>query len=73
LAIVSGARISHVLLDQGIKAETFVQLAREQQAGIGRYRCTLKLDTELGIEREANLARCRVTHSVMPSGPGRSR
>jgi hypothetical protein len=29
LPIVSAARISEVLLDQSIKAETFVQLARE--------------------------------------------
>src|SRR5207249_11104723 len=35
LPIVSGARISEVPFDEGVKAETFVQLAREQQPSIG--------------------------------------
>ena len=70
---MSGARISEVLLDEGVKAETFVQLAREQQPSIGGDRGSAELDAKLGIEREANRARCRVTHGMMPSGPARSR
>jgi len=70
---VSGARISEVPLDEGVKAETFVQLAREQQPSIGGDRGSAELDAKLGIEREANRARCRVTHGMMPSGPARSR
>ena len=55
-----------------IMLEPFVQLARERQPGLGRYRCTLKLDTELGVERDANPVRFHVTHWMMPSGPARS-
>jgi hypothetical protein len=72
LPIVSGARISEVPLDQGIKAETFIQLAREQQPGIGGDRRSAELDAKLGVEREANRARCRVTHWVVPSASARS-
>jgi hypothetical protein len=73
LPIVSGARIREVPLDQGVKAETFVQLAREQQPGIGGDGGSAELDAKLRIEREPNRARCRVTHWMMPSGPARSR
>jgi hypothetical protein len=31
----------------------------------------MELDAELGVEREANRARCRVTHWMMPSAPAR--
>src|SRR5439155_16952116 len=55
-----------------IMLEPFVQLARERQPGLGRYRCTLKLDTELGVERDANPVRFHVTHWMMPSAPARS-
>jgi len=67
LPVVPGARISEVPLDQGVKAETFVQLAREQQPGIGSDGGSEELDAELRIEREANRARCRVTHWAVPS------
>jgi hypothetical protein len=73
LPIVSGTRIGEVPFDQSIKAETFVQRAREQQPGIGGDRCAAELDAKLGIEREANRARRRVTHWMMPSAPARSR
>jgi hypothetical protein len=32
----------------------------------------MELDADLGIEREANRARFRVTHWVVPSVPARS-
>jgi hypothetical protein len=50
LPIVPGAWISEVPLDQGVKAETFVQLAREQQPSIGGHRGSSELDPELGVE-----------------------
>ena len=53
---MSGTWIAEVLLDQGVKAETFVQRAREQQPGIGGDRGAAELDAKLGIEREANRA-----------------
>jgi hypothetical protein len=59
---VSGARIREVPLDQGIKAEAFVQLAREQQPSIGSDRRSPELDAKLGIAREAK---------IMPSAPAR--
>jgi hypothetical protein len=62
-----------VPLDEGVRAETLVQLAREQQVSIGGDRSSAEVDAKLGIEREANRARCRVTHGMMPSGPARSR
>jgi hypothetical protein len=62
LAIVSGARVAEVMLDQRVKAEPFVHLAREQQPSIGSDRRSPELDAKLQIEREANRARCRVTH-----------
>src|SRR6266446_10668221 len=46
--------------------------AREQQPSIGGHRGSSELDAKLGIEREANRARCRVTHWVVPSAPARS-
>jgi len=58
-------------LDQGIKSEAFVQLAREQEPSVGGHRGAAELDVKLGIEREANRARCRVTHWMMPSAPAR--
>src|SRR6266446_2065828 len=45
--------------------------AREQQPSIGCHRGSTELDAKLGIEREANRARCRVTHWMMPSAPAR--
>ena len=68
---MSGARISEVPLDQGIQAETSVQFAREYQPRIGGHRGSTELNAKLGIEREANRARCRVTHWMMPSAPAR--
>jgi hypothetical protein len=49
-------------LDQGVKAETFVQLAREQQPSIGGHRGSAELDAKLRVEREANRARVHVTY-----------
>jgi len=66
------SRIREVPLDQGVKAETFIQLAREQQPGIRGDRGAAELDTQLRIERETNRARCRVTHWVVPSASARS-
>src|SRR6266446_4941472 len=71
-AVVSGARIAQMALDQRAQAEALVQLAREQQPSIGGHRGSSELDAKLGIEREANRARCRVTHWVVPSAPARS-
>jgi hypothetical protein len=62
-----------VLLDQRAQAEAFVQLAREQEPSIGGYRGSAEFDAKLGIEREANRARCRVTHWVVPFASARSR
>jgi hypothetical protein len=61
-----------VSLDQRAQAEPFVQLARQQQPGIGGHRGAPELDAKLGVEREANQARCRVTHWLVPSAPARS-
>jgi hypothetical protein len=55
---MSDAWISEMSLDQGIKSEAFVQLAREQEPGVGGHRGAVELDVKLGIEREANRARC---------------
>src|SRR5713101_3200475 len=59
-------------LDQRAQAEALVQLAREQQPSIGSDRGSAELDAELRIEREANRARCRVTHWVVPSVSARN-
>jgi len=54
--------------DQRAQTEVLVQLAGQQQPGAGGHRGTPELDAELGVEREAKLARCRVTHCwVVPS------
>src|SRR5262249_52788093 len=71
LAIVSGARIREVSLDQAIKPEALVQRAREQQPSIGSDRRSSELDAKLRIEREANRARCCVIHWMMPSATAR--
>src|SRR2546426_9862796 len=73
LEVVSGTWIAEVPFDQGVQAETFIQRAREQQPGIGGDRGAAELDPKLGIEREANRARCCVTHWMMPSAPARRR
>jgi hypothetical protein len=72
LVIASGARISEMSFDQRVQAEALVQLTRQQQPGVGGHRCAVELDAKLGIEREANWARFRVTHWVVPSAPARS-
>src|SRR5712692_5232987 len=72
LVVASGARIGEMLLDQGAQAETLVQLAWQQQPGVGGHRGSPELDAKLRIEREANRARFRVTHWVVPSAPARS-
>src|SRR5438093_9141300 len=59
-------------LDQRAQAEALVQLAREQEPSIGGHRGSSELDAELRIEREANRARCRVTHWVVSSALARS-
>src|SRR5260370_1658837 len=59
-------------LDQRAQAEAFVQLAREQEPSIGGHCGSPEFDAKLGIEREANRARCRVTHWVVPSASARS-
>ncbi len=66
-----GPRIGEVSFDQCIQAETFVQLAREEQPSIGSDRGSVELDAQLGIEREADRARFCVTHWMMPSAPAR--
>jgi hypothetical protein len=72
LRVASGAGIGEVSLDQRAQAKALVQLAGQQQPGVGRDRGPLELDTKLGVEREANWARFRVTHWVVPSVPARS-
>src|SRR5215831_19940464 len=67
LGIASGAGVGEVSLDQRTQAEAFVQLARKQQARVGRDGGATELDAKLGIEREPNRGRCRVTHWMMPS------
>src|SRR5438034_3561017 len=59
-------------LDQCAQAKALVQLARQQQPGVGSHRRAAELDPKLGIEREANRASFCVTHWVVPSAPARS-
>jgi len=72
LVVAPAAGIVEVSLDQGAQAEVLVQLARQQQPGVGGHRRAMELDTKLGVEREANGARFRVTYWVVPSVPARS-
>ena len=55
-------------VDQCAQPQALVQLAREEQAGIGGDGGSVELDPKLGVEREANRARCRVTHWVVKCG-----
>jgi|SRR5215831_10711303 len=71
LGVASGAGIGEVSLDQRAQAKVLIQLARQQQPGIRRDRGTMELDAKLRIEREANRARFRVTHWIVPSAPAR--
>ena len=50
LAVVPGAGIGEVPFDEAAQAELLVQLAREQQPGIGGHRDAPELDAKLGIE-----------------------
>ena len=50
LAVASGTRIGEVSLDQGAQAESLVQLAQQQQSGVGGHRGPPKLDAKLGVE-----------------------
>jgi len=59
------------MFDQRVKSKLIVQLAREEQPSIGSDRRFPELDSKLRIEREANRARFRVTHWMMPSAPAR--
>ena len=66
LGIASGAAIGEVLLDQRTHAEALVQLTWKKQTSIGGDCRPTELDAKLGIEREPNRGRCRVTHWMMP-------
>ena len=60
---MAGARIVEVLLDQGVKAETFVQLAWEQQPSIGGDCGAVELTRSWGLnERRTAL------DSALPTG-----
>src|SRR5437870_9531165 len=63
---------AQMALDQCAQAKALVQLARQQQPGVGSHRRAAELDPKLGIEREANRASFCVTHWVVPSAPARS-
>lgn len=41
-------------LDQRAQSEVLIQLARQQQPGIGGHRGTPELDAKLEVERQAN-------------------
>ena len=72
LAIASGAGIGEVPLDKRAQTEALVQLAGQQQAGIGGHRRAPELHAELRVERQLDRARFRVTHRVVPSAPARN-
>src|SRR5215813_3387166 len=72
LVVASGARISEMSLDQRAQAEALVQLAGQQQPGVGGHRRAMKLDAKLAIEPQSNYARLRATHWVVPPAPARS-
>jgi len=59
-------------LDQRAQPEALVQLAGQQQPGVGGHRGPPELDAALGVEREANRTRFRVTHWVVPCVPARN-
>jgi len=61
-----------VSLDQGAQAEPLVQLPGQRQPDGGGHRRAAEFDAKLGIEREANRVRFRVTHWVVPSAPART-
>jgi hypothetical protein len=44
---------SEISFDRPVQAEAFVQLEREQEAGIGGHRRAPELDAKLRIKREA--------------------
>ena len=67
-----GAGIGEVSLDERAQTEALVQLARQQEPGIGGHRGAPELYAELGVERELDRARFRVTHRVVPSAPARN-
>jgi hypothetical protein len=50
LGVAPGAGIAEVSLDQGVEAEVLVQLAWQQQPGVGGHRRAMELDTKLGVE-----------------------
>ena len=54
---MSGARVREVLGDQAIQAEPLVQLAWEQEPGIGGDGGAAELDAKLRIERETTSPR----------------
>ena len=72
LAIASGAGIREVSLDERAQAEPLVQLTQQQQPGIGGHRRAPEFHAKVGVEREANRARFRVTYRAVPSAPARN-
>jgi hypothetical protein len=72
LAIASRAGIGEVAFDQLGRAEALVQLPGQQQPGVGGHRRAPELHAELGVERELDRARFRVTHRGVPSPPARN-
>ena len=71
LGVAAGAGIAEVSFDQHAQAEVLVQLAGQQEPGVRGHRRAAEFDAKLGIEREANRVRFRVTHWVVPSIPAR--
>src|SRR6266542_561686 len=66
------AGIAEAPVDHGTQAEVLVRLAGQQQPGVRGNRQAAEFDAKLGLEREGNRGRFRVTRWVVPSMPART-
>jgi hypothetical protein len=69
LDILAPPGIAQVAVYEFAQAETFVQLAHQNQATVGGHSRALKLDPQSGVERELKGPLLRLTHRLATSAP----
>ena len=69
LGVLAPARIGQVPLHERAQAQTFVQLAQQNQTTTGSHSRTLELDPQRAVERELKGLFLRLTHWLTTSAP----
>jgi hypothetical protein len=69
LNILAPPGIAQVTVHEFAQAETFVQLAHQNQTTVGGHPCALKLDPQRAVKRQLKGPFLRLTHRLATSTP----